>query len=116
MGRSVPGLKFFTTKDNSNVDIDLKIGENSMMAGFHDPTVRFLENDQACWIAYLSGQLPERYDTAWLALQTMLVSEGIFLSGELNREVTSAILYKEKTVKFRVMEVSRLLRSNSRKN
>lgn len=89
MGRSVPGLKFFTTKDNSNVDIDLKIGENSMMAGFHDLTVRFLENDQACWIAYLSGQLPERYDTAWLALQTMLVSEGIFLSGKLNREVTA---------------------------
>lgn len=60
-----------------------------MMAGFHDPTVRFLENDQACWIAYLSGQLPERYDTAWLALQTMLVSEGIFLSGKLKREVTA---------------------------
>lgn len=89
MGRSVPGLKFFTTKDGSNVDIDLKVGENSMMAGFHEPDARFLENDQACWIAYLSGQISKRYDTAWLALQTMLVSEGIFLSGELNREVTA---------------------------
>ena len=56
---------------------------------FRDPSARFLADDQACWIAYLSGELKERYDTAWLALQTMLVSEGIFLSGALGREVTA---------------------------
>ena len=39
----------------------------------------------------VNGQTTEaeiRFDTAWLALQTMLVSEGIFLSGKLGREVT----------------------------
>ena len=88
-GRRTPGLKFYTTKGFDNVDIDLKPGENAMQETFRDPSARFLADDQACWIAYLSGQLKERYDTAWLALQTMLVSEGIFLSGELKREVTA---------------------------
>ena len=88
-GKPAPGLKFLTTKDLANVDINLKAAENGMSEVFRDPDARFLADDQACWIAYLSGELKERYDTAWLALQTMLVSEGIFLSGELKREVTA---------------------------
>ncbi len=86
-GRSAPSLKFLTTKGTADVDIDLKTGSNAMTEGFLDPPSRFYANDQACWIAYLSGELKERYDTAWLALQTMLVSEGIFLSSELGREI-----------------------------
>lgn len=88
-GKPAPGLKFLTTKDLANVDINLKAAENGMSEVFRNPDARFLADDQACWIAYLSGELKERYDTAWLALQTMLVSEGIFLSGELKREVTA---------------------------
>ncbi len=88
-GNTVPGLKFLTTKGNANVDIDLRVGENAMYQAYQDPSQRFWEDDQACWIAYLAGEIPQRYDTAWLALQTMLVSEGIFLSGQLGREVTA---------------------------
>lgn len=83
------GLKFLTTKEGSLLDIDLKAEENGRSEVFRDPSARFLADDQACWIAYLSGELKERYDTAWLALQTMLVSEGIFLSGALGREVAA---------------------------
>lgn len=86
-GRSLPNLKFLTTRGFADVDIDLKTASNAMTEGFLDPKTRFLENDQTCWIGYLSGELEERYDTAWLALQTMLVSEGIFLSSELGREI-----------------------------
>ena len=86
-GQNRPNLKFLTTKGTADVDIDLKTGSNAMTEGFLDPTARYLDNDQACWIAYLSGELKERYDTAYLALQTMLVSEGLFLSSELGREI-----------------------------
>lgn len=86
-GSTAPSLKFLTAKGFADVDIDLRTGSNAMTEGFIDPRSRFLANDQTCWIAYLSGELEERYDTAWLALQTMLVSEGIFLSSELGREI-----------------------------
>lgn len=86
-GSTAPSLKFLTAKGSADVDIDLRTGSNAMTEGFIDPKSRFLANDQTCWIAYLSGELEERYDTAWLALQTMLVSEGIFLSSELGREI-----------------------------
>lgn len=88
MGRSVPGLRFFTTKGpGNNVDIDLLPAENAMIHNMHSIKDSYLEDDQMCWIKYLAGELPERFDTAWLALQTMFVTEGLFLSGELNREV-----------------------------
>lgn len=90
MGKPSPGLKFFTTKGpGNNIDIDLKPAENSMISNMHNPKDRYLSDDQAAWIEYLAGELPERVDTPWLALQTMLVTEGIFLSGELKREVTA---------------------------
>lgn len=89
MRGQTPGLKFFTTKDTRDVDIDLRLGANGMMSSFLDPTARFYADDQANWVAYLAGDIKERIDTPRLALQTMLVSEGIFLSGKLGREVTS---------------------------
>ncbi|MGI6254877.1 MAG: Gfo/Idh/MocA family protein [Acutalibacter sp.] len=104
-GRDEPNLKFLTASGFADMDIDLKTGSNAMMEGFIDPKSRFLANDQACWIAYLSGELEERYDTAWLALQTMLVSEGIFLSSELGREIKAdEIAELSKSTAIRVQE------------
>lgn len=89
-GKPSFGLRFLTTTgEGSHVDVDLRAEENGGNEVFRDPSARFLADDQAYWIAFLSGELTERYDTAWLALQTMLVSEGIFLSGALGREVTA---------------------------
>ena len=68
---------------------EIDLDESEAINRTLDPSLAMYENDQAHWIAYLSGQLSERIDTAWLALQTMLVSEGIFLSGKLGREVTA---------------------------
>lgn len=48
----------------------------------------FYGDSQAHWIAALSGKV-ELWPTAEVALNTMLVSEGVYLSSELGREVTA---------------------------
>jgi hypothetical protein len=48
---------------------------------------RQMENSQAHWVAVLRGEC-EQVDTPNIALQTMLISEGIFLSHQLGREVS----------------------------
>jgi predicted dehydrogenase len=45
-------------------------------------------SSQAHWVAALQGKV-ELLPTAELALRTMLVTEGIYLSSELRREVTA---------------------------
>ena len=54
-----------------------------------DPSILLYSNPQANWIGALRGRC-ELIDTAHIALQTMLISEGIFLSHKLGREVTAA--------------------------
>ena len=87
--KNYPGLKFFTQEGNKPVDKDLIPSENPLFDPEKDPEQRYYQNDQAHWIAYLAGDLKERIDTPWLALQTMLVSEGIFLSSKLGREISA---------------------------
>ena len=82
------GLKYFTEQNGRIIDTDLNVAMNGTFNSFADPTARFYSSNLDHWIAFLSGQIKERYDTPWLALQTMKVSEGIFLSSELGREVT----------------------------
>jgi len=52
-----------------------------------DPSVWMYSNSQAHWVGALRGDCLQ-IDTPTIALQTMLISEGIFLSGQLGREVT----------------------------
>jgi len=51
-----------------------------------DPSIWVYNNSQAHWVGSLRG-LCEQIDTPHIALQTMLISEGIFLSHTLGREV-----------------------------
>lgn len=83
------GLKFITEVRGRTIESDLQVAANASAETFVNPDLRFFADDQANWIAYLSGEISQRYDTAWLALQTMKVSEGIFLSSKLGREVTA---------------------------
>jgi len=53
-----------------------------------DPSIWVYNNSQAHWIGSLRG-LCEQIDTPHIALETMLISEGIFLSHTLGREVTA---------------------------
>jgi hypothetical protein len=50
---------------------------------------RFYSSSQAHWVAALQGKV-ELWPTAEIALNTMLISEGIYLSERLGREVTAA--------------------------
>lgn len=52
-----------------------------------DATYNAYDSPQHHWIATLQGRVPG-IDTAALALNTALISEGIYLSSELGREVT----------------------------
>ena len=48
----------------------------------------YYASPQAHWIAALQGKV-DQLPTAELALNTMLISEAIYLSNALNREVTA---------------------------
>ena len=96
-GSSIVGSKggvrlhpFSFHKSYGNLDID---GASNMgSANFRwknvDGTGAFYDSSQAHWIAALQGQVP-LIPTAEIALNTMLISEGIFLSESLDREVTA---------------------------
>ena len=59
------------------------------------------DGPQNHWVAALQGRVP-LLPTAELALNTMLISEGIYLSSELGREVT-AVEVMEKSVSTAIM-------------
>ncbi len=82
------GLKFMTIHNGRNIDIDLMVGGNDSYEHAEDPTLKYYDENHAHWYAYLSGAIPQRYPTADIALATAKVSEGIFLSSKLGREVT----------------------------
>ncbi|MFB3882380.1 MAG: Gfo/Idh/MocA family protein [Armatimonadota bacterium] len=52
------------------------------------------DGPQPHWVAALQGRVP-LIDTAGIALATMKISEGVFLSGRLGRELTDAEIDKE---------------------
>ena len=74
-------------------DLDLDCTTDLDLFGFRQQTVRgygdAYDSPQHHWIAALQGRV-ELLPTAELALTTMLISEGIYLSSQLGREVTAA--------------------------
>lgn len=52
------------------------------------------DGPQPHWVAALQGRVP-LIDTAGIALATMKISEGVFLSQKLRREVTESEIEKE---------------------
>jgi predicted dehydrogenase len=68
-----------------NGSFDLKFAEFRLHSV--DKTYDAYDSPQQHWIATLQGRVPG-IDTAALALNTALISEGIYLSAELGREVT----------------------------
>jgi predicted dehydrogenase len=81
-------------------DLDLDSSVNLDLFNFRLHTVRGQEDvydsPQNHWIAAQQGRV-ELIPTAEIALNTMLISEGIYLSGQLGREV-SAEEVKEQSV------------------
>jgi predicted dehydrogenase len=65
-------------------DLDAEDGRRRQV----DPTYQYYVNSQAHWIAALRGQC-DLLPTKEIALETMRVSEGLFLSSTLGRDITA---------------------------
>ena len=86
--RPSPDLKFITTVNDRDIEVDLKTSdyENNFYEKKLFPDTRY-DNNFEHWIAYLTGKISERINTPKIALETAFLSEGIFLSSKLGREI-----------------------------
>ena len=88
-GLKVDPLTYYTTLGDleMNGTFDLAGAERRWLSC--DPRERDFTSSAGHWIAGLLGRVP-LIDTAGLALNTALVTEGVYRSGSLGREVTAA--------------------------
>jgi predicted dehydrogenase len=88
-GLKLDPLSYYSTFADveMNSTFDLKLADFRWHAT--DPNYDAYDSPQRHWIATLQGRVPG-IDTAALALATALISEGIYLSSQLGREVTLA--------------------------
>ena len=86
-GLKLDPLSYYSTLADieMNSTFDLKLADFRWHAT--DPNYSAYDGPQEHWIATLQGRVPG-IDTAALALATALISEGIYLSSQLGREVT----------------------------
>jgi predicted dehydrogenase len=86
-GLKLDPLSYYSTFGDveMNSSFDLKLADFRWHAT--DPNYSAFDGPQQHWIATLQGRVPG-IDTAALALATALISEGIYLSSQLGREVT----------------------------
>lgn len=79
---------FFHSKGDLSFNSSVDLGEfNYRLHNVHNQGDVY-DSPQHHWVAALQGRV-DLLPTAELALNTMLISEGIYLSSELNREVTT---------------------------
>ncbi len=98
------GTETFVQKRHSaggalyDMEINSTFEEESTDWRWHqlDDTQSAYDGPQPHWIAALQGRVP-LLPTAELALQTMLISEGIYLSDRLGREVTAGEVLENST-------------------
>ncbi|NLL90978.1 MAG: Gfo/Idh/MocA family oxidoreductase [Ruminococcaceae bacterium] len=85
-----PTLEFFGYEDGVMISKVIDCGVNGAKESLMNPAIFPFNDNQAHWTAYLRGDLTDetRIDTPFIALETALLSDGIFLSQKLNRSVT----------------------------
>jgi predicted dehydrogenase len=79
---------FFSSIGNLDLDATANLGGASFRWDNVDGTGRSYSSSQGHWVAALQGKV-DLIPTAEIALNTMLISEGIYLSQERQREVTA---------------------------
>lgn len=80
------GLTYYHELAGYPCETNVDVGTQDYYLSRHDPKRKYYENSQAMWVGILRGEV-EPIDTRTIALQTMLISEGIFLSDQLGREI-----------------------------
>ncbi len=86
-----PTLEFFGYEDGQMVQKTIDCQFNGRKAVQANPQLALYDDNQVHWAAYLRGDLTDetRIDSPYLAMQTALLSEGIFISSDLGRSVTA---------------------------
>lgn len=86
-----PTLEFFGYEDGMKISKAIDCYENSKQEVQVNPKIALLNDNQVHWAALLRGGLTDstRIDTPYIAMQTALLSDGIFISQQQNRSVTA---------------------------
>ena len=92
-GLKLNPLKFFSQVGDVEFSADLDLGGTDFRWHRWVKDYDAYDGSQQHWVAALQGRVP-LLDTAGIALNVMLVSQGIYLSQELGREVTAAQVLK----------------------
>ncbi len=79
---------FHSTQCDMDMDSVVNLDDMDLRWSRLQPDYEAYSSSQQHWIAALQGRVP-LLPTAEIALQTMLISEGIYLSDRLEREVTA---------------------------
>jgi len=87
-GLQLTPLTYFTTLADLEMDGTFDLERGIWRWEQCDPTQLYYSESQRHWVAALQGKVP-LLDTAGVALNTALITEGVYLSQRLGREVTA---------------------------
>ncbi len=88
-GLRVDPLTYYATLSDLEMDATFDVEKGIWRWEQSDPCAVYYSESQKHWVAALQGEVP-LIDTAGLALNTALITEGVYLSSHLGREVTRA--------------------------
>ena len=88
-GLRIDPLSYYTTLADIEMDAGFDVKGADWRWQQCDPLETCYAGSQAHWVAAQLGRIP-LLDTAGLALKTALITEGIYISSHLGREVTAA--------------------------
>ncbi|MCF0133579.1 MAG: Gfo/Idh/MocA family oxidoreductase [Blautia sp.] len=85
-----PEVVFHEAFDDHVTDVPLNCDAEGMAKVAEDPKAMYRYDNQCMWIAYQQGLISEeeRINTTELALNQLLITDGMFLSNALGRSVT----------------------------
>ncbi len=85
-----PSLIYHGEMDDQDITLDLRCAENEVLEQRLHPEIMLYNDNQCMWLAYKLGILNEgeRYNTPEIAMEMLLLSDGLFLSDKLKRSVT----------------------------
>jgi predicted dehydrogenase len=81
-------LTYYFEQSGYPMNATVDVGAEMYRTRQKNPGLKLYDESQTHWVGALRGECP-LLNTAEIALQTMLVSEGIYMAGELGREVTA---------------------------
>lgn len=86
-----PTLEFFGYDGDNMIETKYDCPLSEFKEAVANPAIAPFNDNQLMWASYVRGELDDstRIDSPYIALQTALLSEGIFISSELGRSVTA---------------------------